>query len=431
MPVTDSPRDAVQRLFERCVVRVAVGGQHAGTGFFVAPGKVLTCAHVVEGSSEVSVHWEGAAAPLEAIVSRMLPAGGAAAPHRYPDLALLTVPCRDHPCVRLDEAEPSLGPPADGLRALGFTEVLHLGRSGLTPVTCVYEGPYQDADGPRLQVKGGQVMRGMSGAPLLSERTWRVVGIITTTRDNTDDRGGWATPVFRFWDLEPGLRREHDTFHAQDATWRRACLDQLLGDDLGAAWEPLPAVGGPARLLRPEYAVVPFRGRDRELEEAERWCLDPKASPLRLFVGLAGSGKTRLAVQLCRRLEERGWVCRFLREGAAEGVLESMAIAGGPALIVIDYAETRARRGQGPVGAASGASLQELLEPLTRLGTETWIRILLLARSEVDWWSELGRQASRELRAILAQSAIRHLGPVDEEPGNRLIAYREAVSAFA
>ena len=31
----------------RCSVRIAAGGQHRGTGFFVAPGMVLTAAHLV------------------------------------------------------------------------------------------------------------------------------------------------------------------------------------------------------------------------------------------------------------------------------------------------------------------------------------------------------------------------------------------------
>jgi hypothetical protein len=37
-------------LLARCSVRISSDGRHVGTGFFLAPGKVLTAAHVVAPS---------------------------------------------------------------------------------------------------------------------------------------------------------------------------------------------------------------------------------------------------------------------------------------------------------------------------------------------------------------------------------------------
>ena len=83
----------------RCVVRFPrEPHRRAGSGFFVGPGLVLTCAHVLgEGASkgrEVRVIWAGNdyAGRVEDLTGQP-----------YPDLALvrLIAPPR-HPCVRLD-----------------------------------------------------------------------------------------------------------------------------------------------------------------------------------------------------------------------------------------------------------------------------------------------------------------------------------------
>ena len=58
--------DQARRLYNqliRCTVRLTLpGGPDQGTGFFVAPGLVLACAHVVEAAwpdKAVDVHWAG------------------------------------------------------------------------------------------------------------------------------------------------------------------------------------------------------------------------------------------------------------------------------------------------------------------------------------------------------------------------------------
>jgi hypothetical protein len=65
MQEPSSEADLLQALFERCVVQVTIGGQHNGSGFFVAPGRVLTCAHVVRDSIEVGIVWEGLSLPAQ------------------------------------------------------------------------------------------------------------------------------------------------------------------------------------------------------------------------------------------------------------------------------------------------------------------------------------------------------------------------------
>lgn len=47
-------------LFRQCAVRIDDGsGAFLGSGFLVAPGLVLTCAHVVHGAASFAVSWGG------------------------------------------------------------------------------------------------------------------------------------------------------------------------------------------------------------------------------------------------------------------------------------------------------------------------------------------------------------------------------------
>src|SRR5487761_600148 len=49
--------ERLEDLLRACTVRVT-GGPAPGAGFFVAPGKVLTCAHVIGDSTALQVCWE-------------------------------------------------------------------------------------------------------------------------------------------------------------------------------------------------------------------------------------------------------------------------------------------------------------------------------------------------------------------------------------
>ena len=49
--------DPLEDLLRSCTVRVT-GGPAPGAGFFVAPGKVLTCVHEIGDSADLVVSWE-------------------------------------------------------------------------------------------------------------------------------------------------------------------------------------------------------------------------------------------------------------------------------------------------------------------------------------------------------------------------------------
>src|SRR5690242_11822644 len=96
-------KDALPHLLARCTARLMVrvhSRTETGTGFFVGPGYLLTCAHVVieasQGNGSIEAEWNGQkySATIEKITSRT-----------YPDLAFLKIESlRDHPCVYLYDA---------------------------------------------------------------------------------------------------------------------------------------------------------------------------------------------------------------------------------------------------------------------------------------------------------------------------------------
>jgi hypothetical protein len=160
--------------------------------------------------------------------------------------------------------------------------------------------------------------------------------------------------------------------------------------------------------------VVPLHGRTDELDELERWCLALAAPALHLITRAGGAGETRLAIELCRRMEARGWLTGFLSETAQGEALDRVHELGEPALLVVDYAETR-----------GSESLADLIERLAVIRVdEPRLRLLLIARGAGDWWqTELpARLANPDV--ALAGVTLRALGPVAPRAGERETAYR-------
>jgi len=150
-------------LLVRCTVRLTVPGDSGqGTGFFVAPGLILTCAHVVEAAGPdkvVDVHWAGQSIPGQCVKEYFQPKGF--------DVAMVRVDLADHPCVLLDEAY-TLG---DGMLAYGYPLRSLAGDQVSLESEDWERSPAASADPPHLKLKQGQVLSGLSGAPLLNRRT--------------------------------------------------------------------------------------------------------------------------------------------------------------------------------------------------------------------------------------------------------------------
>jgi tetratricopeptide (TPR) repeat protein len=144
---------------------------------------------------------------------------------------------------------------------------------------------------------------------------------------------------------------------------------------------------GPAGLLDPRRGLVGFVGRERELAALIAWCEDGPLHRLRLVTEAGGVGKTRLSVELCARMEARGWRCVRIGDQGEGPALKAMRQEWlGEVLLVVDYAETR-------------SGLPDLLRVVALDGGV--VRVLLLARSVGEWWDRL-RSGEPEIRDLLS-----------------------------
>jgi tetratricopeptide (TPR) repeat protein len=207
----------------------------------------------------------------------------------------------------------------------------------------------------------------------------------------------------------------------------RKVFDELseIGKLLHDNTADLPANPSPGKLLTADYEVIPFEeeGRRGELDILEAWRHRDEPRSVLLLTGDGGTGKTRLAIEWCRRLRHQGWHAGFLRRDRTEKDLDPLLEGVAPRLIVIDYAETRL------------AVVQPLLYKMgiDPQGGGPHVRLLLLARRAGDWWTGLTQgTAGREIEDLLAGSPQPHpVAPLVPAAEDRRKIYDTAVAAFA
>ncbi|WP_322748567.1 MULTISPECIES: serine protease, partial [unclassified Frankia] len=198
--------------------------------------------------------------------------------------------------------------------------------------------------------------------------------------------------------------------------------------ELTVPYEPLPDWSAPdatpARLLRPEHGVVPFAGRDDMVDELVDWCVTPGAGiparrdrfRLTVVTGGGGTGKTRLAAEVCARLTGTGldWDAGFVREtaGAAGSAVDRAT------LLVVDDADL------------AGPLLPDLIDALTR--SRVRVRLLLLARHldrDAGWWNTLDRDTKGAAGGLLDGVVALSDRPLDAQARDQHAA--AAAAAFA
>jgi hypothetical protein len=156
---------------------------------------------------------------------------------------------------------------------------------------------------------------------------------------------------------------------------------------------PVPAANpAPSTAVRPEYDRTPFAGRERELADLLAWATDSAATATQLVVGDPGSGRTRLAMELCDRMRAKGWLAGLVDGVVPAAQLSGIAILHWPLLMVVDDAEDRP--GQLVALAEAAAKRAENVNEPTRL--------LLLTRS--------AGPSLRNLRGHSAKHVARQFG---------------------
>ncbi len=157
-------------------------------------------------------------------------------------------------------------------------------------------------------------------------------------------------------------------------------------------------------------------GREALLGDLKRWCEGEGRVGARLVHAAGGMGKTRLAVELCRRMRDEGWRVGFLPKGVGMDRFAMLVESDEPVMAVIDYAEGRGQ-------------LRELLAVAAARNGEKGkkkLRLLLLARNAEEWWAYL-RGSDGTVKELLSDEPVA-LKAVEAEPE---AVFREAAKAFA
>jgi hypothetical protein len=207
----------VDGVLMRCLVRLTAPGAPGGTGFFVAPGRVLTCAHVVAAAQSPQVrvaHLDGEYTGR--IAALYPPDRGSGVLYPFPDLAVVEVEVPGAECVLLDQELPGL---EDRLHCLGFSGVFSGQTPTAEPATFTFEGVHDTGEGRLLKLgAGAHASPGMSGAPLVNLRTYRVCGLVKTTRNASAPSGGWAVPAGAF---APDVAAANARHVVRSGSWTR------------------------------------------------------------------------------------------------------------------------------------------------------------------------------------------------------------------
>lgn len=210
-------RTTLEDLLRDCTVRVL--GDEPGAGFFVAPGLVLTCAHVVGRATSPSVVLVSDGTEHSSRVKEILDYGVRPIPTlgtNYPDLSLLSVDV-DHPCVGLDLEWPESG---QVFQAYGFP--MEGGSVVPTPVSLSYSGKKGDEPHVFIDLGSGTVKPGMSGGALLNLRSSGVCGIVVASRDPSASAGGLAVPWTAVEQQLLQVLESNWDFHQADKRWADA-----------------------------------------------------------------------------------------------------------------------------------------------------------------------------------------------------------------
>jgi len=194
--------EILYRLLQESTVRIETNGRISGTGTFVAPKTVLTRKHVTHDRESIRVYWFGQS--YDAIVSNV---------QNEFDISLLHIKSlpSDHPCVYLHDSIR----PGDILYSFGYPVKFEGGDSSRFECEGLSVGP------TLIKFTRGQVLPGLSGAPLLNERTGGVCGIIKQTRDRSSILGGRAIPIGSVLSAFPFIKEQQREYHNTNTHWAR------------------------------------------------------------------------------------------------------------------------------------------------------------------------------------------------------------------
>ena len=202
---------------------------------------------------------------------------------------------------------------------------------------------------------------------------------------------------------------------------------------LAPAYAELPEDFTPLQLIKARHGVVPYQQR-AEMRQLRAWAMTVPSDSrtgrngrnadisVAVVTGAGGSGKTRMAAQLCDDLSKIGWYTGFLPSTTevTDEELAALAAVTTELLVVVDYAE-EARRGL----------IARVVRKLR--ARESATRIVLTARGADAWWEEFREEAEQD-GTVLSNTlslSIRGKQQVERDPWFFGRMYRRAVQRFS
>ncbi|MEU9945003.1 tetratricopeptide repeat protein [Streptomyces lavendulae] len=264
---------------------------------------------------------------------------------------------------------------------------------------------------PQWSPSGTSPWGGLSGAAVFCDRL--LTGVVASDR---------AYSAHGQLNVVPAYVLHHDpSFRAAlaehiDVSGGLAAVElQHLADPaVTARRNRLPS---PAALLQAGQQTVPFHGREVLLERLRTWCTRGGFGAW-LLHGPGGQGKTRFAHHLTGLLAADSWAVLWPHPDASPERLREIRHVTKPLLVVLDYAENRSRQ------------LAALIEAAAEHPGTAPLKVLLLARTDGDWWNQ-AKNTSSLAEEYLEAAPVDLLPPLEDDPADRPPAYRAAVSALA
>lgn len=222
-------KDPLLELLEDCIVYIK-GDSGFGTGFFIASGMIITCAHVVQDSKQVTVEWRGTT--KTALKHSLIVKDST--PHIWPDIAILKADFEGHPCVALKPDARTTDP----IYAWGFTKHYHG-----DPIQGTIVG---ESGKPRfLKFQHTSTHPGMSGSPILNLRTGGICGMVAVAILDSQG-GGRAVSANVLREFLSELFAVNELFLFDDRVWLNSLSESQLAE--GKWLRPVVSLQGRAEL---------------------------------------------------------------------------------------------------------------------------------------------------------------------------------------
>jgi Trypsin-like peptidase domain len=253
----------LKALLARCTVRLDTDHGPQGTAFFVAPGYAVTASHVVDGREGLGVWLHSRAGSWRGHVESARPSAdavpGDGRTYAPPDVALIRIDeGPEHLCALLADHLPDDNLPVfvrghtrtfDTVNVTAETESFTLTGELETP----------DPGCTLFKLGHGQAVNGMSGAPVLSQLTGEVIGMLRTSRSTSSSLGGWVVPSQLICDQWPEQLSTRNTLPpGRHELWRQAA--RQLGKQSSPEGQPPAGAGSSIGTIHGDIGAAIFGG---------------------------------------------------------------------------------------------------------------------------------------------------------------------------